>query len=680
MAAPLGGLGRGRGSKIARRLESARQAHAQGRVAEAVGGYEAILESSPHHVDALHLLGVALHQTGHHARALPLIEKALQLDARRPDLHNNLGEVRRALGEIDSAARCYQKALALDPRWATAANNLGMALYALGRPREALGAFEQALANGGPPAQLYNNLGMVRHGLGELEAAIVSFQRAVALEPRRAEVQSNLGAALHDAGAFEAADAALELSIRLDPDSAQAHFNLARTRLSEGDLEGAESACRKALALSPREVEFQITLGAVLRESGRLDEAEKVLVQVLERAPGSAGAHNNLGLVHATRGDFEKAKTCYRAALEADPGHTKAYLNLAKSQRFRTGQEPDLGRIESLLEREGLGERERIDVHFALGKAYDDCGRYESAFRHLREGNQRRRAMLDYDPRWVVDRVTRLKRVFERSFFERNAGLGSASDTPIFVVGMPRSGTTLVEQILAAHPAVHGAGELTYLDTLAESLQARLGGGEFYPECARRIDVDSARSLADWYLQRLRSRAPGASRVTDKLPGNFMHVGLIATLMPRARVVLVRRDPMDVCLSIFFTAFSTGQQYAYDLREIGAYFREFSRLCDHWRRLLPEQVREIHYEQLVKAPESVVRGLLEDCGLAWDDRCLRFHEADRPVHTWSNWQVRQPMYQSSLQRWKNYERHLQPLIESLGDEGACRDVAPIEES
>jgi tetratricopeptide (TPR) repeat protein len=680
VAAPGGESGRAPAAKIARRFENARQAHTQGRVAEAIRGYEAILESSPRHIDAMHLLGVALHQMGHHARARPLIEKAVQLDARRPYLHNNLGEVMRALGEFESAARCYQKALALDPRSAMTANNLGMTLYALGRPREALGAFEQALANGGPPAQLYNNLGMVRHALGELEAAIASFQRAAALEPQRAEVQSNLGAALHDAGAFEAADAALELSIRLDPRSAQAHFNLARTRLSEGDLEGAESACRKALALSPREVEFQVTLGAVLRESGRLDEAEKVLAQALEHAPGSASAHNNLGLVHADRGDFEQANQCYRSALEADPAHTKAYLNLAKGQRFRTGEEADLGRIESLLEREGLSERERIDVHFALGKAYDDCGRYEPAFHHFQEGNQRRRAILDYDPRRTVDRVTRLMRVFDRSFFERNAGIGSASDMPIFVVGMPRSGTTLVEQILAAHPEVHGAGELTYLDTLSNNLQARLGGGESYPECARRIDADSARSLADWYLQNLQSRAPGAPRVTDKMPGNFMHVGLIATLMPRARVVLLRRDPMDVCLSIFFTAFAVGQQYAYDLQEIGAHFRECSRLCDHWCRVLPEQVREIQYEQLVQTPEPVVRVLLEHCGLAWDERCLRFHEADRPVHTWSNWQVRQPMYRSSLQRWKNYERHLQPLIEALGDEGACRDVAPIEES
>jgi Flp pilus assembly protein TadD len=422
----------------------------------------------------------------------------------------------------------------------------------------------------------------------------------------------------------------------------------------------------RAIALKPDDAEAWSMLGAAYLDLGRDEEALEASRRALELRPDSADALNELGLAHADRGDFDDAISCYRRALEIEPLHFHAALNLAKSQRFSSGDEPDVALVERALAAPGIDPSSCSDLHFALGKINDDCGRYEAAFGHYQEANRGRANLHRHDPDDFVEDVSRLIEVFDAGFFGERGDFGDPSELPVFIVGMPRSGTTLVEQILSAHPAAYGAGELSDMADLARGLRQRLGSDADYPACVPQMDAATAGAAASEYLASVSARAPDAARVTDKLPGNFLFLGLIALLFPRARIVVCRRHPLDVALSIYFTDFRAGHHYSYQLDHIAAQYQQFSRVMDHWRRVLPSPVLELRYENLVTDPEAQIRTLLEFCGLEWDERCVRFQEVRRPVHTASFWQVRQPLYATSVGRWRRYERYLEPLKTALG--------------
>jgi tetratricopeptide (TPR) repeat protein len=551
-------------AQIARRFESARQAHAEGRLAAAERECRRILKRHAEHPDVLHLLGLVMRDSGRAAAAIDLLERALIQKPRDPVCLNNLGNLLREQNRISEAINRYRAAVGLDPGYVSAVYNLGAALMAASRP----------------------------------EQASECFLRAIELRPDDAEAWSMLGAAYLDLGRDEEA------------------------------------------------------LGANRR--------------ALELRPDSAGALNELGLAHADRGDFDDALDCYRRALEIQPLHLKAALNLAKTQRFESGDEPDIALVERSLAAPGLDASSRGDLHYALGKINDDCGRYEAAFGHYQEANRGRAKHNRYDPDAVAVEVTNLIEVFDEQFFSERGDFGDPSELPVFIIGMPRSGTSLVEQILAAHAEVYGAGELTDIADLAYGLRQRLGSAADYPTCVPQMDAATVSEAASEYLARVSARAPDAARITDKLPGNFLFLGLIGLIFPRARIVVCRRHPMDVALSIYFTDFNAGHHYSYKLEHIAAQFRQFARVMDHWRRVIPSPVLELRYEDLVTDPEAQIRPLLEFCGLDWDERCLRFQDVRRPVHTASFWQVRQPLYASSVGRWRRYERHLEPLKAALG--------------
>ncbi|MDH3412537.1 MAG: sulfotransferase, partial [Gammaproteobacteria bacterium] len=308
----------------------------------------------------------------------------------------------------------------------------------------------------------------------------------------------------------------------------------------------------------------------------------------------------------------------------------------------------------------------RGDLHFALGKINDDCGRYAEAFDHYQKANAERAARIKFDVDAAKAEVTRLMQIFDTGFFNQRSDYGDSSELPVFIVGMPRSGTTLVEQILSAHPEVHAAGELMDINELAGGLRRRLSSSADYPECVEKIDAATSRKLAGEYLSGLRRRDPNALRITDKLPGNYMLLGLIALLLPRARIIYCRRHPLDVALSIYFTDFRAGHHYSYALEHIAAHFSQFTRLMDHWGRVIPAPMLEVRYEQVVAEPDAQIRRLLEFLGLDWDARCLEFQKVNRPVHTASAWQVRQPLYASSVARWQRYAQHLGVLEAALG--------------
>lgn len=617
-------------ASAAERLQQGLDHHRAGRLREADAQYRAVLKEEPRHPDALYLMGVLALQVGDAQAAVRLFTEATAVRPGDPEVRNMCGEAQRELGDPDAAIACYREALDIDPRHAGAWNNLGNACRDAGDIAGAVEAYERALAIDPDLPMAHNNLGVVLKSRGRIGEAIRHFEKALAVAPDYAEAGLNLGNALRLAGRREEAIRQLKQLIALHPGTALAH----------------------------------LSLGVVYDEIGRPGEAVTRYEKALALRPDYPEAYNNLGNALDQLGRHEEAAGHFRRAVELRPGYAEAWRNLS---RIRPG-DIDPSALQQLLARQDLDAGDAVHCHFALGAVYREAGDHDRAFEHYASGNRLKRAALNYDADRVDADIERLERVFDAGYFERVRGLGSDSRRPVFVLGMPRSGTTLVEQILASHPGVHGAGELDTLRQFEASIARSLGGSRPYPECLEEAGAGLIREYADRYLAVLERIDPRARRVTDKMPGNFLRIGLIRTLLPQARIIHVRRAPLDVCVSNYLHYFATGNEYAFDLAELGRYYLAYERLMAHWAAVLPDEAMlTVRYEELLADQEAVSRRMIDYLGLEWSDACLEFHRTERPVHTFSSLQVRRPIYASAVGRWRAYRQHLGPLIELLGE-------------
>ncbi len=428
----------------------------------------------------------------------------------------------------------------------------------------------------------------------------------------------------------------------------------------------AATSFEEALALEPDHATATHFLGVALMRLERFEEAVERMRRSLVLKPNVPEFSHNLGAALRALGRFDEAEAAYRRALERKPDYAEAWFNYSAVKRFHgTAGEEALAAIEALLAKGEPTTLDRDFLHFAAGKIADDLGSFETAFSHYREGNRLRG--LVFDRAKHREMIERLESVFSGEHLETLLAreTGSESEEPVFIVGMPRSGTTLVEQMLASHPRVEGAGELPDVRAIAGTLPRYAGGGP-YPEAVPDLPESAFLGFAEHYLGlRQGLRTPETRRIIDKMPGNFLHVGLIRLLFPRARVVHLVRDARDTCLSCYFHRFRSGHEYASDLDDLAFYHVAQERLMAHWKTVLPGFVHTLRYEDLVENPEARLRGLLDFCGLDWDDACLRFHESRRAVTTASNLQVRSPLNRRGLARWKRYESHLGPLFQAL---------------
>lgn len=537
-------------------------------------------------------------------------------------------------GHIEDAIRLYHQVLEADPRQAVALHHLGL-------------------------LAARNN---------DVDHAIQLLRRAVASDPGVASCHNNLANLLRRQGHVAEAIGFYRSAIGIDPDYINAYFNLAALLYAQGDLTAAERAYREVLQRTPEDIEAWNGLGGALRVQGRLDEALDAYRAALKINPNHADTHNNLGFALQARGDMERARAGYRRAVELDPGHARAYENMVRTRRYGPQDRAEIEHLERLAQDPRLSRDARVSLYFALGKVYDDNSEYAKAYQYFQTANRLQSDSVRFDPAAHRDKIARTIATFDHEFFAARSGYGIETTLPVFIVGPIRSGTTLVEQILASHPRVFGAGERMEMTNLARSLPARLSTSVAYPDCATRIDASLATALATDHLQCLQRIGGTAERVVDKLPENFMQLGLIALLFPHARVIHCRREPLDVCLSIYLHRFAYGQPFAYDWRDIAVYYRGYERLMAHWRDVLPLEIHEIRYENLIADQEAVSRRLIDRCGLPWDPRCLQFHRHRRDVRTASNWQVRQPIYRDAVQRWKHYEPYLDELKVALATE------------
>ena len=509
-------------------------------------------------------------------------------------------------------------------------------------------------------------LGVIRAGQRRFDEAEQLIARALAIDPNNAEAQNNLGSVLLDQGRAKDAAPAFRQALALRPGYVEAYYNLGKALADSDDTDGAIAAYRAAIGLRPDYRDALLNLGLLLRKLGRTEEALGALHHILKIRPRDGETWNAIGHVLEEAGQGAEAIEAYDRALSLAPNVVGAYYDRINAARV-TAEDGLLARLQALAARRpDLSPRDRSLLHFALGKGAEDLGRYEEAFAHLVEGNRERRGQIVFDEAGEAAGMERVIEVFTPALIEALAGQGSDSQRPIFVLGFPRSGTTLVEQILASHPEIHGAGELSLMPKLARELEQLTGGTGKFPEVVASLPAWHLRGLGELYVERLSALTPEAPHITDKLPGNYFYIGLIRLILPRAKIVHVRRNPMDTCVSCFAHSFAGELNFAYDLGELGRAYRRYQALMAHWRRLLPpDSMLEIDYEALVGDLEGEARRMISHCGLAWDERCLAFHESSRTVRTASVGQVRQPIYSSSLQRWRRYEQHLAPLEAAL---------------
>lgn len=480
-----------------------------------------------------------------------------------------------------------------------------------------------------------------------------------------AAIRQDLDLALqhHNAGRLPEAENIYRRILQADAQQPVAWHLLGVIAHQVGKVDSAVDHIAKALAISPDYVEAHNSLGNALKDLGRADAALASYRTALVLAPDRAELHCNLGTALAEIGDLDAAIASFRHAVALKPDFAEAHRHLAGIKKH-TDHDGDIQAMELAFARPELPDGQRMHLAFGLGKAFENLRQYDAAFSFFAEGNRirknTRRTSVDLHGNFFA----KLAEVCGSSLFARHPAAGCQDETPIFVVGMLRSGTTLVEQILASHPEVHGAGEL---DSLSRVISATVGSTNSadIPEwirCAESVQLEPAGLN---YIAAIRSRASDSRFITDKMPGNFKHIGLIKLMLPHAKVIHCRRDPADTCLSIFKTYFTQQHDHVHDLVDLGRYYRFYAELMAHWHSVLPGFVHEVEYEKMVADPAGETRALVEFCGLEWDDACLAFHQTVRQVATASAGQVRRPLYKDSVRLWKRYETQLAPLLESL---------------
>lgn len=508
----------------------------------------------------------------------------------------------------------------------------------------------------------------VKHDLGLALLMAHRFAEAVAvlgeasgIDPTQPSTFYNLGFALDCLGRENEAMGAYEASAKLAPDHYHTQTRLGALYQARGRISESIAAFGKAALAAPSPQLARVNEARAAYLSGDLDKADRLLRAAIAAEPALADAHAGLGQMLAQRGQSAEAAESFERAVAADPNMASGWQGVAINRKFTPDDDPLIARIRASLDRPQATPAARQAIHFALAKIYDDIGNYADAAKHAIAANDIRKSGVRFDRAEFVKLIGGLIAATPLGYLDRRPDFGSDDATPIFIVGMPRSGTTLVEQILSSHPDVAAGGELPFW------MQRARTGAEIFKETA---DAAEARLLADDYIAVLRAISPSSQRVTDKMPFNFMMLGLIRQVLPRATIVHCRRHPIDTCLSIFNTNFESPMEFAADRGSLVFFYRQYRRLMAHWREVLPkERFVEVDYEELVGDPEPATRRLVAACGLEWNDACLASHLNTRRIETASLWQARQPIYRSSVARWKRYEPWLGELRELQADAG-----------
>jgi len=630
---------------------------------QAIASCQLLLARYPDDINILGLLGAALGDEHRFDEAEKILHKVIDLAPTFAKPYEDLGTLLMQQHKAQEALPLLEKAVRLDSQLEEAHFQLGKALAQLGRGQDADDSFERCFALS--PVRRMMALAAEHHKAGRLQDAEQLCRKVLQTNPRHVDALRMLGLIAAASGDLDDAEHLLRQVLASAPDHTPAMFELGRVLKELERPEDAIVVYRELLALQPDNPKAHYRLAGVLAPAALNEDAAAAYRRCLELAPKHAGAWLGLGHMLKTLGEQEEGIAAYRRCIELEPDFGEAYYSLANLKTYRF-DDAAIEQMQRQLERAPLNDTSRVNFLFALGKAFEDRKDYTQAWRYYEEGNATQRMLVSYDPVQTETINDELIAFFNASFFHATAGHGHPDPAPIFVVGLPRSGSTLIEQIIASHSQVEGTSELPYIGRLTKSLNHNRADAMRYPQVLGELQPRHFQRLGQDYLEMAaRHRVEGTVRFIDKMPNNFPSVGFIHSILPNAKIIDARRQPMDACVGNLRQLYARGQTFSYDQSDIGEYYLQYLRMMAHWDAVLPGKILRVQYEDVVANLETQVRRILDYLELPWEDNCLRFHATERAVRTASSEQVRQPIYDSSVGFWRHYAQHLDELREIL---------------
>ncbi|HPF78995.1 MAG TPA: tetratricopeptide repeat protein, partial [Alphaproteobacteria bacterium] len=661
-----------------------------GRFEEAQAACQKAIEVSPQYAAGYVNLGNALMSQGKLDEAIEVWKKAIDINPRQHHAFINIGNALRDQGKINESEEYCRKAIELSPDNPEALLNLANALRDQGNFSEAEANYKKAIDSRPQYAEAHNNLAIVLIDQIRFDEAATAAKYAIAFDPNHAGAHTNLANALREMGKFEEAEASARKALQLNSESVEARIDLADILYASDRLSEAETLFTEAMELVPDSPRLYIKLSGVLERANKLDEAIETIEKAIEKNPEMPEVYHKQAMVYMMANRIPEALAALDKALELNPkfpgalgtksdilqthgdmeGARKAaeeglamndkipflYFTLSKVKKF-TADDPHFIRMQEIEEDSSkkFGKAQAISLQYALSKAHEDVGNYEKAFEHLKKANDMKSMTVSFDRNAQAESYKKIKEFYTKEFFESVEGKGCDSDTPIFIVGMPRSGTTLTEQIISSHPDVFGAGELHYLSEVDQK-----NGG---------LSKNNCRELGEQYVEMIRAindESKNAEKITDKMPGNYMRIGQIVATLPNAKIIHCRRNPVDTCLSCYKQLFARGHYWTYRLDDMAEHYALYDDMMNYWRSVLPkDRFLEIDYEETVNDFENQARRLIDYVGLEWNDACLTPHKTKRSIMTASKGQVRKPIYKTSVEAWRRYEDQLAGLAKDL---------------
>ena len=621
------------------------------------------LNSFPGDANLLVLLGAALIKQQRAEDAEYTLSRAAKIHPDFSRAHEGLAEAFMMRGNLAAAIDSLETAAALDPDSLSIRVKRGKVLIGLGRGDEADEEFKASFKLTPYREELVKGLEFQRNN--QLKEAEQVYREVLRQDPENIDGLRLLAGIAMRARQWSDAEVLLKKALDKAPDFFQGWMDLGLGLQEQDRTNDALEAFDRAMKIEPDRANPYCAAGTTHAMAGRHAESLEWFDEALKRDSGNPAALAGIGHVLKTIGKQEEAIQSYRECIKHNDEHGEAYWSLANLKTFRF-ESDEIAAMEKHAANEDLGDEPRANFMFALGKSFEDLKNYDKAFSYYDHGNSLRRQSESYDPVGTVDQHDEFVRIFSEEFMRKNEGHGHRGDTPIFIVGLPRSGSTLIEQILSSHSQVEGTHELPDLGRVARKIGNDSDSGEPYPTALLQADAEQFGDFGADYLKRTRHyRELGTPFFTDKMPNNFVHIGLVHLILPDAKIVDARRHPLDSCLGSFKQLFARGQPFTYDQYEVGEFYLEYIRMMDHWNEILPGKVLKVQYEENVADLNTQVKRLLDHCDLPFEEACLTFYETDRAVKTASSEQVRRPIYSSSVHLWRNYEEHLGPLIEVL---------------
>lgn len=621
------------------------------------------LNAFPRDANLLCLLGATLIKQEKPKEAEHTLSRATRIAGDFSRAHEGLAEALIMQGKLPEALESLERAAALEPGSSTVTMKKAKVLSALGRDNEANEQFEESFRLTPHREDLVRGLGLQR--MGNLQEAEKIFRDVLLKDPANVDALRLLAGVAIRAKQWGDAEALLERALEIAPDFYQGWMDLGLARQEQDKTDSALEAFARVIQLEPNKPNGYACAGTTNAMANRHEQAIEWFEKAIAKDARHPAALSGLGHVLKTLGRQDDAIESYRTCVQSSPGHGESWWSLANLKTFHF-EDDEVATMLRQYENEQLNDEVKANFEFALGKAFEDRKLYDKAFKFYSDGNANRRQRETYDPVQTADVHDQFIATFSAEFLASKSRAGEPGDVPILIVGLPRSGSTLIEQILASHAEVEGTHELPDLGRIARSIGARREDKKSYPSVIPELAEEELAELGRQYLQRtLKHREHRLPYFTDKLPNNFVHVGFLHLILPNAKIINARRHPLDSCLGSFKQLFARGQPFTYDQFELAEFYMQYQRVMDHWHSVLPGKVLDVQYEDVVDDLEAQVRRILEHCGLPWDDACVRFYETDRAVKTASSEQVRKPIYSSSKHLWRYYETHLEPMIEVL---------------